>query len=178
MATQKHPKKAPVISFNLTRKTDYALVALSTLAEAAGDHSVHANADADADAQPLSAREISEKHALPLPLLMNVLKDLHKAQLVTSKRGANGGYLLNLSPQTITLLQIVQATEGPVSVAMCCEDEEPEPCTICSVEENCPIITPMQRFNDKINTFLASITLADLTQKEQPQSMVQLGVQV
>ncbi|MHC4994268.1 MAG: RrF2 family transcriptional regulator [Planctomycetota bacterium] len=160
-------RKVIPISFNLTRKTDYALVALSALAEAAGD-----------DVPPMSAREISEKHSLPLPLLMNVLKDLHKADLVTSRRGAGGGYLLTRTPGSISLLQIVEATEGPVSVAVCCDEEEPEPCTPCRVEDNCPIVTPMQRFNDMVNTFLASITLNDLIKQDPSQRMVQLGVQV
>src|ERR1051325_1139837 len=113
------------MSFSLTRKTDYALVALSRLAdEAAGGK------------QPLSARQIAQQFNLPLPLLMNVLKDLHRAEIVCSRRGQTGGYMLCChDPADVTMLQVIEALEGRVSVAVCCEDEVAgatrEPCVAC-----------------------------------------------
>jgi Rrf2 family protein len=143
------------MSFSLTRKTDYALVALSVLAD-----------NARAKGEPLSAREISAKHDLPLPLLMNVLKELHKAKIVCSRRGAGGGYSLCHDPATISLARIIEATEGPVNIAMCCEESEPEPCVPCRVQRRCPITNPMQRFNQMVHEFLSRVTLKDLI--EQP----------
>jgi len=148
------------MSFSLTRKTDYALVALARLTE-----------EACGGQRPLSARQIAEQYNLPLPLLMNVLKDLHKAQIVCSRRGPSGGYLLCChDPSQITMLQIVEALEGPVKVAVCCDDEPligREPCVACRVMEKCPNVAPMQRFNDKVRQFLASITLKDLLAQPQ-----------
>ena len=71
------------MSFSLTRKSDYALLALSRL-DLEGP-----------DASPVSARHIADAYDLPLPIMMNVLKDLAGAGLVNSKRGATGGYYLS-----------------------------------------------------------------------------------
>lgn len=146
------------MSFALTRKTDYALVALAVLAkEAAGE------------GQPLSARQIAQRHDLPQALLMNVLKDLHKAGVVCSRRGAGGGYLLCRQPEQISLLQIIEGIEGPVNVALCCEDPDSEgdpasePCPSCRVLATCPITSPMQRVNELTRRFLSQLTLKDLT---------------
>lgn len=145
------------MSFSLTRKTDYALVALAALAEHSGD----------GEARPLSAREIAERFDLPLPLLMNVLKDLHRAKILCSRRGAGGGYILCHDPAQVTMLQIIEANEGPVHVAMCCDedDAEKEPCVACRALHRCPILTPMQRFDDMVRNFLAQVTLKDLMQQ-------------
>lgn len=148
------------MSFSLTRKTDYALVALAALAEQGEDGQRH----------PLSAREIAERYKLPLPLLMNVLKDLHRAKIVCSRRGASGGYILCHDPAQVTMLQIIEANEGPVRVALCCDDEEEEagkePCAACRVILACPIATPMQRFDDMVRGFLSQVTLKDLMQNQ------------
>jgi Rrf2 family protein len=148
------------MSFSLTRKTDYALVALARLAE-----------EAAGQQRPLSARQIAERYDLPLALLMNVLKDLHRAQIVCSRRGASGGYMLCChDPAEVTMLQVIEALEGPVKVALCCDDEPAtagaEPCVACRVMSKCPNVTPMQRFNDKVRQFLSDITLKDLLEKE------------
>jgi Rrf2 family protein len=131
-----------------TRKTDYALVALATLADAAGGR--------------LSARQISERHGVPLSLLMNVLKDLVGIGLVSSTRGARGGYALARSPEGISVQDVVAATEGPIRVAACCSEEEETPCSDCRVVVTCPVSHSLRRINDRINDYLAGVTLADL----------------
>jgi len=142
------------MSFSLTRKTDYALVALAALAEAA-----------DGDDGSLSARQIAEAYHLPASMLMNVLKDLHRAGLLESRRGAGGGYSLTRPPAEIAARSVIEAIEGPVKVALCCEDEpatDDAPCAACSVQPRCPIVTPMQRFNELVLRFLDQLTLEDL----------------
>ena len=76
-----------------TRKTDYALIALASLAQEAGDPG-----DPAAETAPLSARAIAERYAVPLPILMNVLKGLAGAELIRSTRGVKGGYILAAPP--------------------------------------------------------------------------------
>lgn len=156
------------MSFSLTRKTDYALVALAALAE-----------QAEGEGRPMSARQIAEAYDLPPALLMNLLKDLHKAGIVCSRRGAGGGYLLCRDPEEISLLRIIEALEGPVKVALCCDDEEShgdgEPCVACRVLAKCPIVLPMQRFSDLVHEFLTRVTLKTLTTTETPVSMTLEG---
>lgn len=165
------------MSFSLTRKTDYALVALTALAEFGED----------GQRPTLSARQIAQRFDLPLALLMNVLKDLHKAGLVCSRRGAGGGYMLCHDPSEVSMLQIIEANEGPVRVALCCEDEsaaqeerehthEQEPCVACRVLAKCPIQSPMQQFDDLVRAFLGSVTLQDLINgKQSPVALTHPG---
>ncbi|MBI1374595.1 MAG: Rrf2 family transcriptional regulator [Phycisphaera sp.] len=166
------------MSFTLTRKTDYALVALAALATEA----MRGEAP-----EPLSARQIAEAYDLPVHLLSNVLKDLHRAEVICSRRGAGGGYLLCRTPESIALLEVVEAIEGPVKMAMCCDDEvavdadtpavpaesHGDDCN-CRAAEKCPITNPMQRFNDLVHQFLARITLRDLITNQTPAPLTQL----
>ena len=162
------------MSFSLTRKTDYALVALARLAKEGGGSE-----------GSLSARQIAQEFNLPAPLLMNVLKELHRAGIVTSRRGQTGGYRLASDPSRVTMLQIIEAVEGPVKVAVCCDEEEElaagrEPCMACRAQEKCPNINAMERFNDRVHGFLSGITLRDLFAHPQAAShkpqAIELGV--
>ncbi len=152
------------MSFSLTRKTDYALVALSRLAVDS------------AEASPVSARHIADLYDLPLPIMMNVLKDLASAGLVTSKRGASGGYYLSRPHGQISFAQVIEAIEGPVTVTACCEDtsedESEEPCLACRLEQSCPITGAMKQFNDLVVAFLYSMTLEDMMRNDLSMSMV------
>jgi Rrf2 family protein len=89
----------------LTRKTDYALIALTHLSQ---------NKESCT-----SAREIATLYGLPLPLLMNVLKLLGQQGLAKSSRGPKGGYQLARSPNEITLHDIILAVEGPIQLVQC-----------------------------------------------------------
>ena len=140
-----------------TRKTDYALIALASLAQEAGDPG-----DPAAETAPLSARAIAERYAVPLPILMNVLKGLAGAELIRSTRGVKGGYILARLPRHITVHDVVEAIEGRPSLAMCCEDSEVEPCQECRVEDSCPVTHSVRRLNERINRFLREVTLDDL----------------
>jgi len=158
------------MSFNLNRKTEYALVALARLAERAMDR------------QPVSAREIAEGYELPVPVMTNVMKALQRSGLIDSVRGAGGGYLLARDPRRITLASVIECIEGPVHLTLCCEDGEDghghghahpnghasddpdvdEPCPACRVLQNCAITASMRAFNDLIVEALNRITLSDL----------------
>jgi len=157
--------------FGFTRKTDYALVALATLAG-------HDAAEDD----PISARQLADENGLPLPLLMQVLKDLHRAGILSSQRGAGGGYFLARSPGQIGLLSVIEAIEGPLRVAACCDDEVgTEPCTGCNLTQQCPITGAMQRVNEMIIEFLNRISVRSLIefdgiQRPQPEGNEELAI--
>lgn len=147
--------------FGFTKKTEYALMALTRLVQqesSAGD--------------PLSARQIAEEYNLPVPLLMNVLKELQRQDIITSIRGARGGYQLGKSPQDLSVLEIVQAIEGPVKTAACCQDpENPTECTACEMTETCPIIHAVHSLHDKVVGFLKDMTLHDFVNTPKEQSL-------
>lgn len=139
---------------NLTRKTDYALVALAYLAQrrAAGEAGV-------------SARRIGDQFNLPLPLLMNILKELTHARIINSTRGQQGGYTLAGPPEEVTLLDVITAMEGPVKLSAC-SDTLPILGQQCPIQEACLIRGPIRRLHGRIRGFLEEVTLADLIESK------------
>jgi Rrf2 family protein len=134
----------------LTKKTGYALVAMTHLARREGDVT--------------SARELARWVGAPVPLLMNVLKALASSGFVESLRGARGGYRLARPLERINLADVVEAMEGPVRLAECmtAPDERHE----CTDERmaRCPIHDPVHRVQRKLNDFLKKVTLADIVE--------------
>ncbi|CAM2008378.1 RrF2 family transcriptional regulator [Acanthopleuribacter pedis] len=158
------------MSLSFTRKTDYALVALSELAR---EH--------HQEQSPLSARRLADEFKLPLPLLMNALKELHRAGILSSRRGAGGGYSLAKPPEALSLLEIIECLEGTINISLCSDGgahAEEEECGGCSIVHTCPISMPIQRLNTLLQNFLAGISLADLTTNTSIIPLTGLGVRV
>jgi len=135
-----------------TKKTGYALVAMTHLARL-GEGAL------------ASAREIAETFGAPMSLLTNVLKELASHGYVESVRGAHGGYRLAVDVDDTTLADLVEALEGPVRLAECVTDEAAggEECT-CEVMARCPITDPFHRVQRRLNDFLKKITLAEIVE--------------
>ena len=133
--------------FTLTKKTDYAIIALS--------HMAHAPSTV------VTAREIASRFHVPTSLLMNVLKTLAHKELIRSIRGSKGGYTLALPPERITLEAIIAAIEGPYRFVQCTgshrEGEAP-----CELLDICPVTKPVQKVHAKLKAFLNDVTLADI----------------
>jgi Rrf2 family protein len=82
----------------LSRKIDYALVALAFLA--------------DRETGPVvSAREVAQINDLPLPLVAKILKRLHRQGLVDGVRGSKGGYRLSVDLDSVSLIELIAAVE-------------------------------------------------------------------
>ncbi len=132
----------------LTKKTDYALIAVSYLARRFGDVS--------------SAREIAQATHVALPILTNILKTLAGAGIVSSERGANGGYSLARRPAKVSLHELIHAIEGPFQFVQCVGVEGEEQHGQCELEPTCSIRVPAMRVHDRLRSFLQNVTLAEL----------------
>ena len=139
---------------SLTRKIDYALVALAFLGQR---HDQGGGAS--------SARQIADQFGLPLPMLMNLLKDLTHANIVVSTRGAHGGYALASAADRITLLDVITAIEGPVRLVQCA-DRPADERSGCPLSQRCPIRDPIRRLHERITGFFGQVTLADLIESK------------
>lgn len=128
----------------ISKLTDYGIVLLARVAAA------------PRDAQ-LSARELAERAALPLPAASKMLKQLTAAGLLESLRGAKGGYRLVRAPEAITVAEIVHALEGPIALMDC--NAGPGH---CEQEARCTVQEPWHRINRAVHEALARVTLADL----------------
>ena len=134
----------------LTKRTEYGLIAL-----------VHM---ADREGAVVSVREISEHYPVPRRLLAEVLKDLCRASLVESQRGATGGYSLSRSADSITLGEIVTALEGRPRLSSC-ETLAPNAQGECHIEPVCPIRSPLHRLREGIWHLMERTTLRSLSRQ-------------
>lgn len=132
---------------SLTKKSEYALIAMCHLANRPDE--------------VVSARDIAEQHAVPLPLLMNVLKSLNQAGIISSVRGARGGYRLQVDPADVTLNDLVEAIEGPVRLVPCAPTEDHDG-RACERMHMCTIRKPLHRVHHAFQEFLAGVTIAEL----------------
>ena len=133
---------------SLTRKTDYALVALADLARRESGVS--------------SARDLARRLQVPLPALTNILNGLTHSGLVRSVRGVNGGYRLAKRPGEITLGELIEAVEGPIKLTRCCSDAIDVDSQRCDLEDSCDLRGPLHRVQASFKRFLSQVTLLDL----------------
>ena len=133
----------------ITKLTDYATVVLTTLADA--PQRVH------------SAAELAERSRLELPTVSKVLKPLAHAGLVTSFRGANGGYRLARPPSQISLIEIVEAIEGRLGMTECSGEHSQ-----CEHQPHCSVQSHWRRINDVISHTLRGMSLAEMLPAQPP----------
>ncbi|MBE7060797.1 MAG: Rrf2 family transcriptional regulator [Ruminococcaceae bacterium] len=104
----------------------------------------------------LDASAISSEQNIPSRFAVKILRKLVLSKLVSSKKGANGGYMLGRSASQITLLNIVETIDGPIAVNRCIGSESSCNTAACSVHKI------MLDINSHITEKLQSITLKDL----------------
>jgi Rrf2 family transcriptional regulator, cysteine metabolism repressor len=116
-------------------------------------------------AGPVSLAEVAESEQLPLAYLEQLIARLRKAELVSSTRGAHGGYELARAPEKITMAQVVEALEGTLAPMQCLTD----PVThrvLCNHEldadESCATKLLWTRVQGSVNRALEQTTLAEL----------------
>ena len=110
---------------------------------------------------PASLAEIAAEEDLPRAYLEQLVVSLREAGLVTSTRGAHGGYELARSPETIRMSDVLRALEGPLAPMICASDD-PEHAIVCDRSSRCTVNVLWVRVRDAITSTLDSMTLADL----------------
>jgi Rrf2 family protein len=88
----------------LTRASTYALQAVAYMA----------SFKKGKEDTPVASHKIAEERKIPERFLLKVLKPLVSAQILVSVKGPNGGYRLAKSPNEVTLLDIIEAVDGPI----------------------------------------------------------------
>ena len=128
----------------LSKKTDYALIAMKHLAlRGEGGSS--------------SAREIAGLYDIPIELLAKVLQRLVRRGLLASQQGTHGGYHLARVPAQISVADVIQAIDGPVTVTACSTDEG-----TCEQYAKCNVRDPLWRVRERILSALGECTIAEL----------------
>ena len=128
----------------LNRLTDYAILVLGALAHR---HS-----------QVMPTVQLAELTGLKQPTVAKVAKRLQSSGLVGTRRGANGGYILLDEPQSVSLVRIVEAVEGPIAVNGCVDGAH-DP---CAVSHCCFMSNHWNKVNRALKAALQAVSLADL----------------
>jgi Rrf2 family transcriptional regulator, cysteine metabolism repressor len=116
---------------------------------------------------PASLAGIAAEEDLPRAYLEQLVVNLREAGLVTSTRGAHGGYELSRDPSTIAMGEVLRALEGPIA-PMICASEDPEHATTCDRSARCTVNVLWVRVRDAVTGALDSMTLADLVPPKVP----------
>ncbi len=130
--------------FKLNRLTDYGVVVLTQMSGNPDDLR--------------TAPQIAHATGVPLPTVAKLLNALAHERLITSHRGAAGGYTLNRPAEAISVAEIVQALEGPIALTACVDGATGG----CDVESLCPMRGNWDKVNKAIHAALSQVTLADM----------------
>src|SRR5687767_774343 len=128
----------------LSKKADYGLLAMRHLA-------------ARTERETTSARELAESYDIPPELLAKVLQKLVRARLLESHQGIRGGYGLARAAAMISVADVIQAIDGPLTVTACSEVDHS-----CDQFAKCNIRDPLWRIKDRIVSALAATSVAEL----------------
>ena len=129
----------------LSKKADYALMAMKHLARNS------------AGSQSTSAREIAEQYDIPIELLAKVLQRLVRTGLLVSTQGTRGGYALSRSAKLISVADVIQAIDGPLTVTACSTSNSE-----CEQYSKCSIRDPLWQIRERIVAALGDVTLSEM----------------
>ena len=139
----------------LTKKADYALMALKYLAEQ--------SCDATAPVA-VSAKDVAQAYHIPPPLLAKILQTLTRANLLVSHAGTNGGYALARAADKISAFEVIRAIDGPLFITSCITIHG-----ACDLAGTCTIKEPLRKVNDSIKDLLSAIRISDLAESPDAQ---------
>jgi len=128
----------------ITRKTEYALIALRHLRK-------------NNEGVLSTSKEIASKYDIPKELLAKILQNLVKNNIISSTKGPSGGYEIATDPANINMTIFFEVMEGPFGIVDCYSDSG------CDKLNTCTIRTPINRLNNSIRSVLDKMTLAEIT---------------
>ncbi len=106
---------------------------------------------------PITIKEISERQDVSVAYLEQILNRLRKAGLIRSIKGPGGGYILDKSPENISIASILNELEGPVALTSCLDPEGG-----CVRVDSCVTHLLWKALGEQVEAFLRTITLKNL----------------
>src|SRR6202011_766564 len=143
--------------FKLSKKADYALIAVKHLATHRGHHAC-------------SATEIAEEYGISSTLMAKVLQKLARHGVVTAKHGSSGCYQLAKEPGQISALDVISAIDGPVLITSCVTNHGN-----CDATDRCSVREPLRRVNESILHVLSAVTISQMSEDPQEPALVALS---
>ena len=140
----------------LSKKADYALIAMKHLAQNASRAEARTR-EGGVGSASASAREIAELYDIPIELLAKVLQRLVRTGLLASTQGTRGGYTLSRPPKSISLVDVIQAIDGPFTVTACSTEKHD-----CEQYSKCSVRDPLWQIRERIVAALGTVTLSEM----------------
>ena len=128
----------------ITRETDLGVLLLAALPD-------------PGESVSRSARELAEHVGISVPMAGKILKGLARAELISSQRGAKGGYVRARSLEDISMADVVRALDGPIALVDCVSS----PGT-CEQETGCPTRISWKRLNHVIEDAMTSVPISEM----------------
>lgn len=135
----------------ITRQADYALRAMLYLAKI----------KEDGENKKAATSTIAEEKEIPPSFLAKIISQLSIAGLIHTSRGARGGVELARKPEEISLLEVVEAIDGPITLNECTTDP-----SVCAFGDNCPIHEVWCEAQEKLVSKLRESTFDKLLERE------------
>ena len=132
----------------ITLESDYALRIVSALAK---------------KNEIIDAKTLSDEVSVTLRFTLKILHKLVAGDFVKSYKGVNGGYRLNVSPENITLKDIIELIDGPIAISRCLDSSEG--CSMISDKTACIYHHIFDKISLDVSKKLAGITIADVITK-------------
>jgi len=136
---------------HVSSKSRYAVRALVELALRTGG-----------DMRPVRVAVLAGERDLPAQFLEQLFGSLRRDGLLSSHRGAGGGFAFARRPESVSVLDVVEALDGPVSVAACTSGH-------CDLEDSCGPSVVWQEAEAAFEGVLAGTSIADLAERERQQ---------
>ena len=133
----------------LSKKTRYAMLALTKLAKEYGNGAILIS-------------EIARSENIPQRFLESILLELKKTGILGSKLGKSGGYYLIKHPKDIILADIIRHFEGAKAMLACVSENSYQPCEFCKDEKTCKIRKVFKELRDHTLKVLTNTSLSDL----------------
>jgi len=131
----------------LTARSEYGLLALIDLGVRFGEG-------------PVSAREVAQRQCIPPKFLEQLLAAMRKAGLVSASRGARGGFTLTRDPSEISVLEVVEALEGPLAPTSCDGGQ------LCGRSGACAAASVWSRATEALRDVFTTTSVGDLCSRQ------------
>ncbi len=127
----------------LTRKTEYALIALKHMKQ-------------KADRKITTTKEIADSYNIPYEILAKTLQHLARTEIVEAIHGAHGGYRVKADLDKLTLTELFEILEGPIGLVDCHLNID------CGRIETCDVKAPIRQINKSVRDLLNKLTVQDV----------------
>ena len=107
--------------------------------------------------KPRLIRDIAKSQQISEKYISRLVIALRKAGMIRSVRGVNGGFHIAMKPEDITLLDVIEVMEGPLSIVDCVSAPKK-----CALSANCAPREIWSKLNEDIRDLMRQTTLADI----------------